>query len=70
VSEPAGWNVYDGSTFREFIPNEASGSPWVHVLGAASGPASTVRETLPPWWAVHPPNWTPPGCRECRQVKD
>ena len=50
MSEPVGWNVYEGSTFREFIPNEkAAGSPWVHVLGAAHGPALTVRRLLPAW---------------------
>lgn len=25
--EPIGWNVYDGSTFREFIPNARRPKP-------------------------------------------
>jgi hypothetical protein len=55
MSEPIGWNVYDGSTFREFIPNEkAAGSPWVHLLGATSGPAITVRDLLPRWEPPRP----------------
>lgn len=69
MSEAAGWNVYDGSVFREFIPNEKTGPPWVHVLGAAHGPALTVREMLPPWWAAHPPAWPSRKCGECRQAE-